>query len=404
MMRGSIICRKCNLAIHRCPCRGDRTFAVRIYAGTDPQTGKERQKWVGGFRSLKEAEAHLLEVARSPLYGSGLGPHGSVRQRVGDYLEEWLAGCRVGEKELTSRKTRVRLHVKPHIGHVVLSRVAPATIERLFTVELAAMNPTSANKVWRDLRQAFGKAVRLGYITSNPVEVVEPPKPREFRPTILTPEELARFLAECDRSGDRGLLFKTAFVTGARRGELLAAQWRHTDLEKGVLLVVQDLDRPKGGGFVLGDVKSSHSRRPIRLPASLTAELQAMRKRQVAERLRLGLCQEADCRTQHCPRWHDGDFVFCQPNGKPLHGHNLTVRDLKALCRRAVVPSLRMHDLRHLHATVLMREGVSAKIVAERMGHHAASFTLDAYSWATPDMQRVAVEALERTLPRRGAK
>ncbi len=64
---------------------------------------------------------------------------------------------------------------------------------------------------------------------------------------------------------------------------------------------------------------------------------------------------------------------------------------------------MQTHDLRHLHATVLMREGVSAKIVQERMGHHASSFTLDAYSWATPDMQQGAVEALERTIQRKGA-
>ncbi|MGH2403126.1 MAG: site-specific integrase, partial [bacterium] len=196
--------------------------------------------------------------------------------------------------------------------------------------------------------------------------------------------------------------FKTAYLTGARRGELLGATWRYADLDKDVFWIVQDLDRPKGGGFVMGEVKSAHSKRPIRLPGSLTAELQAMRKRQVAERLRRGPCPKgSDCRTQHCPLWHDGDFIFCQRNGKPLHGHNLTVRDLKALCVRAKVPPLRFHDLRHLSATTLLREGVSAKIVQERMGHHAASFTLDAYSWATPDMQQVAVEALERTLLRR---
>lgn len=108
----------------------------------------------------------------------------------------------------------------------------------------------------------------------------------------------------------------------------------------------------------------------------------------------------ADCRSQHCARWHELDLIFCQVNGKPLHGHNLTRRDLTALCARARVPAIRMHDLRHLHNTTLMREGVNPKVVKERAGHSSVGFTLERYSWVTPDMQEVALEALTRSLAR----
>ncbi len=163
--------------------------------------------------------------------------------------------------------------------------------------------------------------------------------------------------------------------------------------------ILQDLERPRGRGFRFGDVKTGHARRPVRLPRPLLDELRSLRARQRADRLRRGLCEAgADCRQQHCLRWHDFDLVFCQPNGKPLHGHNVTRRDLKALCARAGVPAIRFHDLRHLHNTTLMREGVNPKIVMERAGHHSVAFTLEHYSWVTPDLQEVAVDALTRSL------
>lgn len=365
------------------------------------ETSKERQKWIGGFRSEKEAKAHLLLVAANPAYGSGLGPYGSMRIRLGDYFRDWLQSAqgRLSEHEYRTRLSRMRRHILPLLGHVQLARLAPATLQRFFSVDLAAMHPTTAHKVFKDLRQALERAVQLGLITSNPCQAVEAPKPRDYRPTVWTPEELHRVVAACVDAGPKGLLFVTAFASGARQGELLGMQWRYMDLDRGVLSVVQDLERPAGGGFRFGQVKSKHGRRAVRLPRPLVAALRAERARQREERLRRGLCQDGmACRAPRCRSWHDLDLVFAQANGKPLHGHNLTRRDLKALCAGAKVPTIRFHDFRHLHNTVLMREGISARVVQERAGHHSTAFTLDRYSWVTPDLQEGAAEALSRSL------
>jgi integrase len=402
-MRGVVVCRRCGRTSASCPCIGERSFAVKVFLGKDSTTGKERQKWIGGFRSEREAKAHLLQIAASPAYGSGLGPFGSMRVRLGDYLREWLQAVRqsICEKEYHARLARSTRHIIPQLGHVPLARLAPATLQRFFSVELAAMHPTTAHKVFKDLRQALDHAVKLGLITNNPARMIEAPRPRPYRPTLFTPDELARFVAACAQAGARGLLFVTAFASGTRQGELLGAQWRYTDLEGGVVWIIQDLERPRGGGFRFGEVKSKHGKRPIRLPRSLLEELRVLRTHQRAERLRRAPCEAgAACRQQHCPCWHELDLVFCQPNGKPLHGDNLTRRDLKALCTRAKVPAIRMHDLRHLHNTTLMREGVNPKIVKERAGHASVAFTLEKYSWVTPDLQEVAVEALSRSLAR----
>jgi integrase len=376
---------------------------VKVYLGVDPTTGKERQKWIGGFRSEKEARAHLMVVATSPLYGSGLGPYGSSRLRLGDYLRDWLAHCQVSEGEMISRRARCRLHIIPYLGHVPLARVAPATLERFFSVQVPHLHPTMAHKVFGDLRAAFNRAVKLGLVASNPCLAIDPPRPRPYRPVVWKAEELQRFLATCQQGGEVGLLFTTAFASGARQGELLGAQWRYVDLERGILFVVQDLERPAGGGFRFGEVKTEHARRPVRLPVAIIMALRALRRRQVEERLRRGPCaQNSQCREAHCPFWHEHDLVFCQPNGKPLHGRNLTRRALKRLCHAAGVPAIRFHDLRHMHNTVLMGAGVSAKIVKERSGHSTVAFTLDRYSWVQPDMQEMAAEALGKTLAATG--
>jgi len=178
---------------------------VKVFLGKDPHTGKDRQKWIGGFRSVKEARDHLLAVAAAPAFGSGVGPFGSMRVRLGDYLHEWLQSVRqsICEREYRSRLSRLSQHIVPHLGHVPLARLAPVTLQRFFSIDLAAMHPTTAHKVFKDLRQALDHAVRLGLVTNNPARMIEAPRPQPYRPTLFTPDELARFIAACAGSGSK---------------------------------------------------------------------------------------------------------------------------------------------------------------------------------------------------------
>lgn len=180
---------------------------------------------------------------------------------------------------------------------------------------------------------------------------------------------------------------------------MLGLTWEYVDVEEHIITFVRDLERGDGADF--DDTKTETSDRTVLMPGWLTDTLRALRKRQIEERLKRGLCEKSrECRYQHCKKWHDWNLVFCQPNGKPLHGHNLTMRDLKKLCHRAGVLAIRFHDLRHLHDTILMRRNVSAGIIKNRAGHSSVAFSLDRYAWASLDReeQQVAVAALERSL------
>lgn len=344
-----------------------------------------------------------MTVATSPAYGSGVGPRGSTRLRVDAFLDQWLrtdAKFRCRPKELRRREQIIRLYLKPRLGHVPLAKLAPGTIADYF----ASLEVRSAYHIFKALRAALNYAVRMDLILANPCDRVTPPKPAAFQPTLWTVEETVQFLEECWRSGPQYYPFFLASIsTGARLGELLALRWRDVELGKGVVRITQELERPQGGGFRFTDPKSARSRRSIRLPVEVTDELRGLRRRQLEDRLRRGLCaRDGLCRDQHCPLWHDRDLVFCQPNGKPMHAHNLTQRTVRHIMERAGVPRVRFHDLRHTHGTLLAASGVNLKVIQERMGHSSEAFTLGRYIHTT-DLQGEAARVVSQRLLSNGS-
>ncbi len=379
--------------------KGNR-FYVCLYQGVDPETKKERRKWISGFEDKKQAKAYLIEVAQSPAYGSGVGPRGSSRLRLGDYLDHYLRTWQGSEKERRVRMAVAKYHVKPRLGHVPLAKLAPATIREF----LASLNGIDAWHVFKFIRAALNRAVNDGFILANPCDAIDDkPKPKEYDPVIWTVEEALRF-KDGARSSPHYPLYLVLLYGGLRPGgELLALRWRRTDLENGVLEITQDLDRPPGGGFRFHELKTKNARRPVVLPDEVVCELKALRKFQVQERLRRGLCpDQPNCRLPRCPYWHDFDLIFCQPNGKPLHWNNIYGRDFLPLLTRLNLLRIRPYDLRHFNLTLLARERVSPKAIMARAGHHSSAFTQARYVHADLDMQREAAQALSRRLASNG--
>lgn len=398
-MRGSIVCRQCGKGLKGCQCRGKRALAVAVYLGKNPDTGKKEYKWVSGFRTVKEAQAHQLQVATSPAYGSGLGPHGSTKQRVGAEMLRWIDRREVKDHERACLRSRFRVHIEPVLGGVPLSRTAPATIQGLLD-GLTGINRTMRLKVFQDVQMFFDYALSMGWVNANPCDTLKRPKRERFTSPIAhwSRDHLEAFFSTCEESGDDGLLFLTTYYGGARQSEVLGLTWPHVDFEEPAITFVQDLESVVGGGKRFDNTKTINADRTVLIPVRLAERLRALRKRQVEERLARALCGKGrGCRYQHCKDWHDWDLVFCQENGKPLHGRDVTQRTFKALLRKAEVPDARFHDLKSLHNSILMRKNVNAGIIKQTGGHSSAGFTLDRYAWASLDHeeQQVAVAALE---------
>jgi integrase len=189
-----------------------------------------------------------------------------------------------------------------------------------------------------------------------------------------TAQQLAAFLA-ATRDDRLHALWHRLALTGMRRGEALGLQWDDIDLEAASLSARQALI-PNGGEVVMSEPKTARGRRVIALDPGTVAVLKGQAARQLAE--------QAQVRS-----WSDTGLIFTREDGEALHPE-VASRFFRQAVKRALLPAIRLHDLRHTHATLALRAGIHPKVVSERLGHASVSITLDTYSHAIPAMQEEA--------------
>lgn len=234
------------------------------------------------------------------------------------------------------------------------------------------------------LHKALDAAVRKGLLTRNPADLAEFPKvPRiDATAAVWTPEGLAEFVM--GTSDDRlAGVWRMASMTGLRRSELCGLTWPDVDLETGIISVRRAAVVVDGRRHVKSP-KTSASRRAVELDSGTAQALREWRTRQLQERLRAG---EA---------WQYGDWVVTDELGAPFHPDWLSTLFTRR-GEEAGLPRITIRQLRHSHATALLRAGAHPKVVQERLGHSSIRVTLDVYSAVLPNMQREAVERLART-------
>lgn len=312
------------------------------------------------------------------------GATGSEKLAFGEFVEQWLGAVEPSLRPSSYRRYRDLLsqHAVPIIGHIRLSKLAPLDLQRLYADRLkVGLSSTTVNLIHVLLHRVLKQALRWGMVSRNVTEMVHPP--RRATPEIATwsSEEVTTFFAVADEHY-LAALWRLALLTGMRRGELLGLKWEDLNIDQATLAVRRTLSRGQGGTWELGQPKTAAGRRSIALPASCVAVLRKHRPAQNAERLRLGEI------------WEDHGFVFTNRTGGPLHVNSLE-HQFKKLIRETGLPKIRLHDLRHTSATLLLGQGVHPKIVQERLGHADISMTLNRYSHVTPDMQRLAADTLD---------
>ncbi|QYJ15625.1 Tn916 family transposase [Rubrobacter xylanophilus DSM 9941] len=308
---------------------------------------------------------------------------------VGGYLDLWLRDSVQDTVRLTTYQGYervVRLHIKPALGRVKLDRLTPAHVRGLYRERLeAGLAPRMVQLVHAILHKALGQAVNDGLIPRNVTETVKAPRPvkKEMRP--LSPAQ-ARTLLQAARGDRLEALYTLALTTGMRQGELLGLKWEDIDLEGGILQVRRTLSTATGGGFGFNPPKTAKSRRSIRLPELALSSLRRHRRSQLEERMKLaGL-------------WQDHDLVFTTGVGTPMSRADLITRSFKPLLRRAGLPDIRFHDLRHTCATLLLSRGAHAKLVQELLGHSTIAMTLDTYSHVLPGMSDGLANTMDEVL------
>lgn len=227
-------------------------------------------------------------------------------------------------------------------------------------------------------------------LVRNPSDLVELPKVPHKERRVLAPDEAVSFLKAADVM-PHGLIFEFALLTGMRPEEYLALQWSDLDFERGTAQVRRALVRHKKS-WSFEEPKTARSRRTVSLPAPLLQKLAVHKRKQAEVRLKLGAA------------WQAFDLIFCGEQGTPHSIPNLTYRYFRPILEKAELPRIRLYDLRHTCATLLLIAEENPKVVSERLGHSTIVLTLDTYSHVLPTMQQKATAKLEKLLYSDGSK
>jgi integrase len=287
-----------------------------------------------------------------------------------------------------SYERMVNNHLIPGVGHVKLSRLKPADLQRLYREKLdgdaskSGLSTRTVRYMHTIAKKALRDAVRMEMLPRNPADAVDPPKLVQEEMHPMSAEQVKALLGAA--SERLAVLYTVAVHTGMRPGELLALRWNDVDLEASPATARVNRSRSTSGE--ISEPKTVRSRRRIELSAAAISTLKAHRKRQLEERMeKAGL-------------WEDQGLVFPSEIGTPLSHHNL-IRSFKRTLRRAELPeTFRLYDLRHTCATLLLSRNVHPKYVQEMLGHASITLTLDTYSHVIPGMDGGTASAMGEAL------
>jgi len=356
----------------------------------DSITGKRRQKSQTISGTKRDADRALREILLSIEQGAYVKPN---KITLGELLRQWLieyASMNTTDRTQESYASIVERHLIPGLGRVSLVELQAQHIQSYYANKLSegrtdGKGGLSARSVvyhHRILSKALDYAVKMGLVVRNVAKVVEPPRVARKTMQTLSPEEVTRFL-DVARETDYYVYFATLLYTGLRRGELLALRWRNLDLDSGKLTVVETAYKLGNGEYRIKEPKTAQSRRTVTLPISLVELFKVYRSDQELLRIQLGISLNAD------------DFVFIRPDGSPINPSAITLA-FRRIIKRTGLKDIRIHDLRHTHATLMLKAGEHPKVVSERLGHANISITLDIYSHVLPGMQEAAAERFDR--------
>ncbi len=319
-----------------------------------------RRKYFYG-RSWREVEAKLQAWERSG------------RLTTAEFFARWLdaVGPNLRPSTLASYRTLIQKHILPALGEVKLAELKPLHLAGLYAeLSRSGLSGRRVEYVHQVLHKALGDAVRWGLLGDNPAERVDRPKPNPRSPALWTPEQVRRFLAAvlAGEGGVYGELFGFLLASGLRLSEALGLTWADVDLEAGTVTVRRAVvfvnHRP-----VEGPPKSRAGYRTVSLPAW---GVELLRRQAGRSKERVFVSGAGTIPTEAALR-----------------------KSFLGLCRRLGLPPIRIHDLRHLHISLLALAGVPVKIAQVRAGHSNPQLTLSVYSHVLGDGDRIAAQVLE---------
>ena len=364
--------------------RSDGRWEGRFVVGRHPDTGKAIYKNVLG-KTQAEVRDKLKKAIEET---AGLDVVKAGQYTLGQWMDVWYenyAKLKVRPSSHQTYRGYIDNHIKPNIGKVPLNKLTSLELQKFYKkllghgrverIESKHQPKGLSAKTVRNINQIISSALNLAIeqklIHSNPTASCALPKVERKEMNTLPAEQLASFLREAKESGVYELYY-IALATGLRRGELLGLKWKDVDLDIGIIRVQRQVARIDGE-VVEAPLKTKNSYRNIPISGD-AVEILKTQKKNVA-----------------------GEYVFPSPNGGPISPDSVG-NMLHRVLKRAGLPKVRFHDLRHTFATLALQNGVDIKTVSSMLGHYSAGFTLDTYTHVTTPAQMEAANTMGSVL------
>ena len=294
----------------------------------------------------------------------------TVSQYMAHYMEA------VGKQTLRPRtqemqEVYVRVHINPALGRIKLKDLRPDHLQSFYSQKVSSgLSKRTVQLLHVTLRTALKQAVKWGLVARNVTDLVQAPRPVKTSPKFFTKEQLNKFL-ESVKGHKWYLIYLLLIYGGFREGEVLGIHYEDCDMVNRVINVRHSIITLKGGLFIT-EPKTKTSRRAVTLPKI------------AYDALKIHLDQLG----------RNQGLIFTTSTGSPISARNF-IRHFKKALSDAGLPDIRVHDLRHSHASLLLASGVHPKLVQERLGHSSITLTMDTYSHVIPSLQEEVARKMD---------
>jgi len=367
-----------------------KSYRLKVSLGKNSQTGRYNSYYETFHGSMPDAQKRLRAILTEHDKGIFIKP---TKETMGEYLKVWLTDSIT--PNLAGNTTNLyaflcKKHIIPALGNIPLVALKPQQLQRFYAEKKASgLSARTVQLLHVVIHKSLKNACKLGLISRNVAESIDPPKNVRHEMRVMSEADLHLFLEMAYGTGYYALFYTLCF-TGMRRNEALALRWSNVDLLLCQLSITQSMEHfysaVDGERTRFKEPKTEKSRRLIALSPSTVGVLREHRESQEKRRQELGL-----------PLITDDELVFSNWDGSPLLPDSVTQR-WRRLARQCGLSGITPHSARHTHASLLLKQGVHAKIVQERLGHASITLTLDLYSHVAPGLQQAAAQKFDDIL------
>lgn len=366
------------------------SWKIRIEMPKDITTGKRKQKCFTFYGKKKEAEKFLTEKLRELDTGLLID---TKKMRFGEYLDYWKDKT-FSNLEITTREgyiQKIEKHIKPYLANILLENLKPLHLQNFYDEKLqkgkldgkGGLSPRTVLAIHRIIYSALHQAVKWQLVVRNVAEAVEPPKAKKYEAKYLSDKETEKLIKKVQNT-DIYIPVMLAIYTGARRGEILGLSWNNVDLEKGLIKIKDNLCATQKG-LIIKQPKTNSGIRTIAISESLIKILKLHKIKQIENRIRIGA------------EYKDNNMVCCYEDGHLFNPKRFSAK-FHELLENNNLPIIRFHDLRHSHASLLVKMGVQPKEISSRLGHSNIGITMDLYSHLYDETDREVANMFDKLI------